>query len=422
MRSAARALGTASDEEVAVEVERRARSGTRCSRWPSASCVAEHRPLPSSPESRWPLIGPRSRCPQAHPQVWRTTSGPGAPCARAGGLVGRGSGEVRRTRPWRRARSGERSTDAFGATRGARTSSAAAAFGASTSGRRPQPRGGVHRGGALQARARRPRRSRLRPGSAATPDLGPRARRRREEAMREAHVPAEQPEAQEEARVPASGCGPRAAGRCSRHRAPARAAPGSRPDRARPRPCDVRGPRAGPPLRRRAGRRPLRSCRSDGPRTAGGLSPSGAGRATPSTAQPAPPPAPRRGRRAPRHELRPGAPTSSAAGAEAADGAVRAAVPRPCRRAASGPVPGGVTREPPAAPRPAALMLPDPGLAAHEHAACRRCRFDPSCSQYALEALGVHGAGRGTWLAVRRVGRCHPWGGGRPRPRPAGAE
>jgi putative membrane protein insertion efficiency factor len=38
-----------------------------------------------------------------------------------------------------------------------------------------------------------------------------------------------------------------------------------------------------------------------------------------------------------------------------------------------------------------------------------RCRFYPSCSQYALEALTVHGAGRGTWLAVRRVGRCHPW-------------
>ena len=38
-----------------------------------------------------------------------------------------------------------------------------------------------------------------------------------------------------------------------------------------------------------------------------------------------------------------------------------------------------------------------------------RCRFHPSCSEYALEALTVHGAGRGTWLAVRRVGRCHPW-------------
>jgi uncharacterized protein len=38
-----------------------------------------------------------------------------------------------------------------------------------------------------------------------------------------------------------------------------------------------------------------------------------------------------------------------------------------------------------------------------------RCRFYPSCSAYALEALQEHGAGRGTWLAARRVGRCHPF-------------
>ena len=49
-----------------------------------------------------------------------------------------------------------------------------------------------------------------------------------------------------------------------------------------------------------------------------------------------------------------------------------------------------------------------------------RCRFHPSCSQYALEALTVHGAGRGSWLAIRRVGRCHPWheGGLDPVPQP----
>jgi putative membrane protein insertion efficiency factor len=39
------------------------------------------------------------------------------------------------------------------------------------------------------------------------------------------------------------------------------------------------------------------------------------------------------------------------------------------------------------------------------------CRFDPSCSTYALEALERHGAARGSWLTIRRLGRCHPWGG-----------
>ena len=38
-----------------------------------------------------------------------------------------------------------------------------------------------------------------------------------------------------------------------------------------------------------------------------------------------------------------------------------------------------------------------------------RCRFYPSCSAYAIEALEVHGAARGSWLALRRVTRCHPW-------------
>jgi putative membrane protein insertion efficiency factor len=39
------------------------------------------------------------------------------------------------------------------------------------------------------------------------------------------------------------------------------------------------------------------------------------------------------------------------------------------------------------------------------------CRYAPSCSQYALDALRVHGAFRGSWLAIKRIARCHPWCG-----------
>ena len=39
------------------------------------------------------------------------------------------------------------------------------------------------------------------------------------------------------------------------------------------------------------------------------------------------------------------------------------------------------------------------------------CRYTPTCSSYALGALERHGAARGGWLALRRIGRCHPWGG-----------
>jgi len=40
------------------------------------------------------------------------------------------------------------------------------------------------------------------------------------------------------------------------------------------------------------------------------------------------------------------------------------------------------------------------------------CRYYPSCSAYAVQALQVHGAFRGSWLAVRRLLRCHPWSPG----------
>lgn len=39
------------------------------------------------------------------------------------------------------------------------------------------------------------------------------------------------------------------------------------------------------------------------------------------------------------------------------------------------------------------------------------CRYTPTCSQYAIEAINKHGAIKGLWLAIKRICRCHPWGG-----------
>jgi len=40
-----------------------------------------------------------------------------------------------------------------------------------------------------------------------------------------------------------------------------------------------------------------------------------------------------------------------------------------------------------------------------------KCRFNPSCSHYAIEAFNKHGVFRGFWLTIKRIARCHPWGG-----------
>ena len=39
------------------------------------------------------------------------------------------------------------------------------------------------------------------------------------------------------------------------------------------------------------------------------------------------------------------------------------------------------------------------------------CRYNPTCSNYAIQAINKHGPFKGTWLAIKRISRCHPWGG-----------
>jgi uncharacterized protein len=49
------------------------------------------------------------------------------------------------------------------------------------------------------------------------------------------------------------------------------------------------------------------------------------------------------------------------------------------------------------------------------------CRFEPTCSAYAMQAIEQHGAGAGSWLMLKRVARCHPWCDGGHDPVPAQA-
>ncbi|MFN8321489.1 MAG: membrane protein insertion efficiency factor YidD [Chitinophagales bacterium] len=40
-----------------------------------------------------------------------------------------------------------------------------------------------------------------------------------------------------------------------------------------------------------------------------------------------------------------------------------------------------------------------------------RCRYNPTCSEYAVQAIKKHGSFKGSWLSLKRIARCHPWGG-----------
>ncbi len=70
-----------------------------------------------------------------------------------------------------------------------------------------------------------------------------------------------------------------------------------------------------------------------------------------------------------------------------------------------------------------ALRVPIQGYQAARAGRPSPCRYWPTCSDYALEALEAHGAARGSWLTVRRLLRCHPWArrfGPDPVPAPKG--
>ena len=68
----------------------------------------------------------------------------------------------------------------------------------------------------------------------------------------------------------------------------------------------------------------------------------------------------------------------------------------------------------PASSVPLAVRLPHGAIRAYQWVFAGRispCRYEPSCSNFALGSLETHGLLRGSWMAVRRLSRCHPWGG-----------
>jgi putative membrane protein insertion efficiency factor len=211
----------------------------------------------------------------------------------------------------------------------------------------------------------------------------------------------------------ASGCVPEVVGRCSPPAGSA-AGSGSPPDPVRPRPCDVPGP--GPGQAAPARRHLVASgAKRDGCATTGGLrhrtpgrlgggaqpDPTAPSRRDPGRSRCA---APRRrgalrgqrhGDRAAVHHPSPGRPGSARRGTMSVARQSRGLVAR-------------MLALPIRAWRQLSRWLPP------------RCRFHPSCSEYAIQALELHGAAKGSWLAVRRIGRCHPWhdGGLDPVPQP----
>jgi len=72
---------------------------------------------------------------------------------------------------------------------------------------------------------------------------------------------------------------------------------------------------------------------------------------------------------------------------------------------------GELPRKPPGLAARAAIGLIGVYQLTLSAIAGRGCRFAPTCSSYAAEAIGRHGAWRGVWLGLFRVARCHPWGG-----------